>query len=613
MKISRVPAGPRMRRTRTSPDTPRPQVTLPKFQYDPDAPQSNIIFSDTKPLPGISIVQRLRTFFWFYPDFLLKLIHHLRPLSYLLLYSLLLLLAWRTVAYANSNPRSVIGRPPEQILKEGVIGNISSLNPLFVTHNQVERDIQALIFNRLVQTGLDGNPHPELAQTWAISKDGKEFTFFLRKDVFWHDGERFTADDVIFTFETVQKLTNQDSYSEEFTNISFGKIDDFTIVVTLPETNPTLMDSLGLPIVPEHILGETRLSDLRFSDFNSFPVGTGPFAVTASTADSIELTRNTKYFESAPKLEKIIYSFFSTESEALEAATRFEVHLLGQVSQHMRSELSGYEAYKTYQSTMDLRHKVVFTNLRGTGALSSAQVRHALSAATDRDSLTASLSNGGSSSLGPIHESSWAFDPEIDRYTFDLTRAGSLLDEAGWTLPGDGSGQYRQKDGAELEIRLSFLDTPENTSIAQALADQWKAAGIQLIADPQSYERISSETVPRRNFEALLFEIECTADPDEYNLWHSTKVDYPGLNLSGYSYERVDIILERARTEADREKRKRDYSLFQRYFMDDMPALYLFHPSYTFIAHSSVKGIELQDMTLPQRRYDTVEQWYIDR
>jgi peptide/nickel transport system substrate-binding protein len=113
-----------------------------------------------------------------------------------------------------------------------------------------------------------------------------------------------------------------------------------------------------------------------------------------------------------------------------------------------------------------------------------------------------------------------------------------------------------------------------------------------------------------RDFELLLYEVETTVDPDQYNLWHSLKVDYPGLNLSGYNYERVDLLLEDARKTTDVTTRKSDYVQFQKYLMKDAPAMFLYNPSFNFYYDSSLKGIDLTNINFSYDRYWNIEDWY---
>lgn len=597
--------------------TPREEIKLKleqeeKIKYDPDLDKYNAIFWGTPQSKNTPIIQKIRTFFWFLPDIIIKAIDRTKPISFILFYLGISLLGWKTLVYASSNQESILNPPAEQILIEGAVGKISSLNPVFVTNNQIVRDLEQLIFNRLVNISKDETINPELAQSWAVSSDGKTYTLFLRNDVKWQDGEKFTSDDVIFTLSTMKNLSKDESYSEAFANIEFKKIDDYTVLCTLPESSATFLESLSIYIVPEHILGRLKTTDIRYSSFNNYPIGTGPFKLVINTNDEITLEKNTDYFKGEPKLNKIVYKIFSTEENAVIALKQFEVHTLSQITHNTSQQISQYQVYKVIQFPLYLRQKLIYFNLRQTDSvIADPSIRRALSMATNRDEIITGVLGDGKESLGPIPETSWAFDKNIERYRYNLDEANKILDEKGWKYAKDDD-LYRSKKGETLAVTLTLLDTPVNNTIVQILQQQWQAVGVRLITNTQDYSRVSGETIPRRNFELLLFEIENIPDPDKYNLWHSLKIEYPGLNLSGYSYDRVDMLLERSRTETDQEERKNNYSIFQRYIMEDMPALYLYHPTFTFVVHESVKGIELEDVSLPQDRYNNITEWYIE-
>ncbi len=579
-----------------------------------DSPQ-NPIFYETKRDPKATFLQKLRTFFWFYPDMLINLISKFRPISYIFVYGLIALILWQTNAAAIFSASLPEFAQPSQVLIEGVTGKISSLNPLRITHNQIERDLQELIFSKLVKISNDGVPRPDIARTWAVADDGKTYTFFLRSNIYWHDGVKMTADDVIFTFEAVQKMQGDDSYAKEFEKVKISKIDDYTVLFTLPQENSRFLGSLSVGIVPKHILENIDANDPTEELFNQYPVGTGPFMISENEISHVLLLRNDKYFKGAPRLSQIKYVFYPTEKDVLNDMRQYKVHTFVNPSADAVAEIKKYKVFNEFSKTIYLRSKLIYFNLRNKGPLSEESVREALSLATNREEIIKATGEPGKESLGPIIPQSWAFDGTIDRYRYNISRANKTLDAADWKYPGGtgGSGRYREKNGKQLIVTLTFLDGTINAKIAQVIKSQWADVGVNVILDTQTYQEISSETVPRREFESLLFELETTADPDKYNLWHSLKVDHPGLNLSGYKYDRVDILLERARKETNKENRKSDYSLFQKYIMRDMPALYLYHPAYTFIAHQNVKGIDLKDVVLPQDRYANIEQWYLAR
>lgn len=584
--------------------------TLKKVEY---GYADTVLFWGDKPQGKISPFKRLRNFIWFYPDYIAKIIHRTRPLSYLFLFGAAALLIWQISLYAVSQQNTIFNPIVSQTLEEGFVGHVSKINPIYITHNQIERDLQTLIFNKLIKIGKDGNPKPDLAETWAVSSDGKTYTFFLREDVHWHDGEEFSAADVIFTFRTLQKTSGEDSYADAFENIDINSPDKYTVEFVLPEVNATFMESLAIGIIPEHHFKGVPVRNIKNSQFNKLPIGTGPFKIEENLGTHILLTKNSKYFKGSPKLKSIKYIFYPTEKEALTAFKLFEIHTINLQDPETTKELSEYTTFAKISFPMPLRSKNIYFNLRREDqSYSSDFIRQAVSMAINRDEIVSELESAGSESTGPIYEESWAYDPDISRYQYNRDSANELLESGGWKYPDEHS-QYREKDGKRLTLYLTFLSTQQNLQLVDILEIQLAEIGIELIPSAQEYEKLVTEILPRRDFDLLIFEIETTPDPDKYNLWHSSKSEYPGLNVSGYSYERVDILLERARKEIDVDERNEDYRLFQKYIMRDLPAIYLYHPNHVFYTHRKVRNIEVDQATLPQDRYNNVIEWYIGR
>jgi peptide/nickel transport system substrate-binding protein len=136
-----------------------------------------------------------------------------------------------------------------------------------------------------------------------------------------------------------------------------------------------------------------------------------------------------------------------------------------------------------------------------------------------------------------------------------------------------------------------------------------KEEGIILKTEKLTYNQITQEIIATRDFDILLYEIETTIDPDQYNLWHSLKSSHPDLNISGYSYERVDILLEDARKSLDRSTRKEKYDLFQRYLMADAPAVFLYNPTFFYFVKDSVEGIDLSNINFSYQRFHNIQDW----
>jgi peptide/nickel transport system substrate-binding protein len=148
-----------------------------------------------------------------------------------------------------------------------------------------------------------------------------------------------------------------------------------------------------------------------------------------------------------------------------------------------------------------------------------------------------------------------------------------------------------------------------NNRLVDAIIKAMDNEGIVIKPNNQSFNEISQQTIVTRDFEILLYEIETLVDPDQYNLWHSSKVNDPFLNLSGYQYERVDILLEDARKTTNEATRKTKYFQFQKYIMADAPVVFLYHPSYLFYFDSKLTGIDMTNINFSYDRYWNIEDW----
>jgi len=209
---------------------------------------------------------------------------------------------------------------------------------------------------------------------------------------------------------------------------------------------------------------------------------------------------------------------------------------------------------------------------------------------------------------GPIPPSSWAYNKDIIKYGYDPIKAEELFNAAGY-VKNEASGYYESEDGKILSFTISYYDNEINDRLVGALKEMWKKEGIVLNQESLSYTQLTQEILATRDYEILLYEIETTVDPDQYNLWHSLKSSYPDLNLSGYSYERVDILLEEARRSVSREDRTEKYILFQKYLTQDAPVMFLYHPKYVYIVSDNVKISELGDIAYPFQRFADIPLW----
>ncbi len=557
---------------------------------------------------GIKNRQSFREWLWNYPSNLSNFFQKTSPISFILVFMLLggsLFFFFRSNIFANA-----ISNEKNDVFVEGNIGAISSFNPLFATQNPVDSDIQALVFEKFVNISNDGKPQDGIAIDWIVSSDGKTYDFVISLDHTWQDGQPLTMEDILFTFDISKELSSKlgyDTVGTALTDVKVNMISDDKLRFTLPESNATFFEAISVYIVPAHKFEEMQLADIPFSSFAKYPIGSGPYEVYRSEPNVVYL-KASNYFWVTPKIETFIYRLYS-DYENLEAAFRNGIlDAMGGVNGNDMSYIEEYSGYSSKEVTLNSRLRMIFFNTRKE-KLQSKEIRQALNYLTNKEKLLEMSNISGVLANGPISSISWAYDTkEVSVYAFNQEKANKILNNLGYSK-NEETGYYEKEDKKILSFTLSYYDNSLNERLANSLKELWKAEGIVLNLEPLSYKQITQEIVATRDFELLMFEVETTVDPDQYNLWHSLKSNYPDLNISGYSYERVDILLEDARRSTKLETREKNYSLFQRYLTQDSPAIFLYHPNYTYVVKDTVQISDISSIYYPYQRFDNVEYW----
>ncbi len=549
-----------------------------------------------------------RDCFWLYPQRISTIFKKTAPLSFILLFSILgvfLSFFLRSNTFAN-----FISGEKEDVFVEGNVGAISSLNPLFTAQNPVDSDLQALVFEKFIEISEEGKPMEGIATDWVVSTDGKTYDFTISLEHKWQDGESLTIDDIIYTFETAKQLSskyNYDTIGSSLVEVTINKISENKLRFTLPEGNATFFEVVSIYIVPKHRLENISLQDLAFDSFSRYPLGSGAYRVYRSEPNVVYLEAS-DYFWVTPKIDTFIYRLYS-DYDTLEAAFRNgSLDAMGSVYSAGMAFIDEYPGYDTYVITLESRLRMIFFNIRK-GKLESKEIRQALNYLLNRQKLLEKANISGEIAYGPIPSTSWAYsEDEVVKYEYSPDKAKEIFKNLGYTL-NESSGFYETEDRKILSFSFSYYDNQFNSEIANVLKELFEQEGLVLNLEPLSYQQLTQEIVATRDFELLMYEVETTIDPDQYNLWHSLKTNYPDLNLSGYTYERVDILLEEARRTIKQEERKDDYTLFQRYLTQDSPVIFLYHPNYLYVVKEDIKISDMSEILYPYERFKDISYW----
>lgn len=500
---------------------------------------------------------------------------------------------------------------------EGVAGVPHAINPLLSAYNDADQDLCALVFSGLTRFGSDGAVEPALAQEWEISLDGLTYVFHLRPNVRWHDGAPFTADDVLFTVRLLQDpdYPGPADIGVLWRTVQVEKEGDYTVRFLLSEPFAPFLDYTTIGLLPAHLLDGVRAAELPGLDFNLRPVGTGPFQVEEVQVEKGEialvlLQRNPYYYGPGPLLEHIRFRFYPSYQSVFRAYQIGEVEGVSQVTLESMPQAQAAMELNLYSAQL-ARDTMVFLNLGREETLpffQEKEVRQALLYALDREGIVERLLAGqGLVAHSPVVAGTWAYDEQVPRYRYDPDRARSLLDRAGWTLPPGAFA--RNKEGQPLVFTLLASTDPLQTAIAEEIARQWRELDLQVTVVLSSPLGVR-DALERRDYEAALVEIALPGDPDPYPLWHQTQIT-SGQNYAGFDHRQMSEIIETARIVVDPAQRAELYHQFQRLFVEEVPAILLYHPIYTYGVDQKVKGVQIGPLMIPSDRLITANRWYV--
>jgi peptide/nickel transport system substrate-binding protein len=514
---------------------------------------------------------------------------------------------------------------------EGMVGQPHAINPLLCSFNDVDRDLCSLVFNGLMRLDAHGLPQPDLAaRPPEISPDGLVYTVTLRSDVHWHDGQPFTADDVLFTLNLVKDpdFPGLEDLAELWRTVEVSRVNAYNLSFTLQEPFAPFADYLTLGIVPAHVLRDVPPADLASTDFNLRPIGTGPFKVqeigaSSGQVDHVLLTANTDYYGSQPYLDKIEIKFFADDAAVFNAYRTGQVQGIARVAYSDLPRLRQFPRLNVFSAPV-AGYSLIFLNLSSPDAtfFQDKTVRQALFYALDRQKpVDQELGGNGIVVPGPILPGTWAFDPALPTVQPDPEKARALLDSAGWKVGGSSVStpnisdsevllppNVRSKDGKVLGFTLLTSNDPTHLAMAKAVAEQWVALGITVTV--RSAPMLVTNFLAPRSYEAVLIDLSLAGDPDPYPFWHETQAS-GGQNFGGYKDRDMSELLEQARRTNDRNARFKLYQRFQQMFADDVPAILLHQPVFTFAVDERVRGVQIGPLEYPSDRFRNVADWYI--
>jgi peptide/nickel transport system substrate-binding protein len=490
----------------------------------------------------------------------------------------------------------------------GLVGHISYLNPILSQSNDCDRDFIELIYNGLYKIDGQGNLEPSLAEKTEISPDGKTYIVFLKENVLWHDGLPFTADDVIFTIETIQDPKIKSPLLLNWEGVVVERVSNNVVRFNLKNPYEPFLQNLTLKIIPKHIWENIKPEDIVHTEYNIKPIGTGSYLFDNLDKNSngkisgYSLVANDSSFEGIPKIDHLIFRFYDDFEETKEALLKNEVEAISPI---LIKDYKFFENKKDYQifSLYLPRYYAIFFNLNN-NLLSSKDFRQALNLAIDKSSLANDILNQQAFALtGPISPSFWSYQKFDAEY--NPAKALEIINKLKNTASGSKSGPK------ELKFTLSLPDNHELVEVAKFLINSWKAIDVEVELQILPLADLEKNVIQTRSYNALLFGEIISQDPDLFSFWHSSQITDPGLNLSAYKNPDLDKLLEETRQISDKDRRLENIKLMQTILVADEPAIFLYNPYYLYLLPKRIQGMNIKYANLSSERWSDVENWFI--
>jgi len=504
-------------------------------------------------------------------------------------------------------------------LTEGVIGNPRFINPVLAI-SEADKNLTSLVYSGLMRIDPSGRVENDLADSLDISSGGLVYTAHINERAIFHDGKPVTADDVIFTIQKVTDPAIKSPRRGNWDGVAIDKLDDYTVRFTLKTAYSPFVDNLAIGILPKHIWKNVSDDEFAFSQFNTLPVGSGPYEVSNVERNSggipnfYSLSPFDRVVGKVPYIEHLDFRFYPSEETLLSAYNGGNIQSFGSISPDKSEKIKGDN--RIISSPLS-RIFALFLNQSQSKVLANKEVRQALNLTAPREAIVENVLGGFATPIdGPLPAGLFSWnEADLDRsYEDRFAEAEEKLAKAGWKK-NEETGVLEKKSGSSriaLSFSISTGDAPELRAVANQLVGAWERLGAKV--DIQVFETgdLNQNVIRPRRFDALLFGEVVSRNADVYPFWHSSQRNDPGLNIALYANSKVDKYLEVARSSSDTERVEANYKAFVEEISSDIPAIFLYTPNFLYILPESVKSVNLGLLSVPQDRFADIRNWYME-
>jgi len=472
----------------------------------------------------------------------------------------------------------------------GRIGDATSMIPM-ITTDSASHEMSGLVYNGLLKYDKNINLVGDLAESWQVSPDGLCITFKIRKGVRWQDGKPYTAADALFNWRFMVDTKTPTAYSGDYMKVTKAEApDEHTFVVHYKEPFAPALASWTLAQMPRHLL---EGKDVRASKLNRHPMGTGPYKFLRwDPGARVMLAYNPDYFRGRPHISQVTYRVIP------DMATMFLELKAGGLD---LMDLSALQYRRQTNTPFFKKNFVKYTYLASgytylgynlaDPRFADRRIRQALTYAINKKEIIKGVLLGlGQVCTGPMKPGTYWYNPNVKRYPYDPAKAKELFAQAGWR-DTDGDGVL-DKDGRPFEFTiLTNQGNSYRANTGVIIQHRLAQVGVRVKLRTVEWAAFIKEFINKGRFEAILLGWSLTPDPDQFDIWHSSKAKPGQLNVNGYKNPEVDRLLEAQRRAFDRAQRKALLDRFQEIIAEDQPYTFLYVAQALPIVAARIRGI----------------------
>lgn len=495
-----------------------------------------------------------------------------------------------------------------QVKEEGntlylAMRTVQTLNPLLNADETVD-NILKLIYMPLIQLDEKRKPVPCIAKSWHFGEDKRTLFLELNSNIAWQDGTALTADDVIFSLNTIRSAAPESVYKDVMGYIAgYNKTGEYSLSITFQQVFSGNIYALSFPVISSsYYRGESVLN----SEKNMAPMGNGYFKFDYfKPTKELKLEKNQNCFWGAPKIEEVLVSISADKGTDFYSFKQGIINVLA-------ADVTDIGKYDSTKNTNLFEYNSNYYDFIGFNFQKSLfqdiHIRQAVAYALPKDAILDSVYLGhGVLADTPINPTSWLHEDKVQKYPYSLVEADKLLQASHWKSKAKGGIRERNTNELAETLKTSILVNEENEArrqIAVRLADELRALGFDVTIDVQPYEAYVQK-LENKDFDMFIGGWQLSVVPDYSFMLHSSQIN-GGRNYSAYSSEEMDGLLAAAYGAVDDTQVQKAYSNLQKNIAKELPYVSIAYRNSALFADERING---NIKPLENDIFYTISQW----